>query len=249
MKRIFFLLFFFIGGAVITAQNHKEYDSNGKLSASGEMNGSRRIGKWETYHDNGQISAKGYYNEDGYPKKDTWETFNRNGEKNGCNCPEPTADQFAAVCSDNFYGYESKLSGTGLTYAYQEKLWKMSCAEPGVDNFETAIPKVQCMWNKYKEKFRCYNYPNSIATDRNITKFTMDMGFDAFLIEMSRKYKGDLNFIDPKDGKTILDFLKEQMELIRRTPPVNFEKADDYERTYNMIKKNGAKHSWELNKN
>lgn len=164
-----------------------------------------------------------------------------------CDCPEPTSEQLSNICMDLFNRYESEVS-TDLSYRYQEKLWEISCADIQKDDLNTARLKIQCMWLKNRERFRCYNFPVSIATDHNILKFSIDNGFSGFIVEASRKYKLDLNFIDPKDNKTVLDFLSEQEKLIRNTLPVNIEKADEYQRIYKMIRANGAKHSWEINK-
>ena len=161
-------------------------------------------------------------------------------------CPAPTKESFAGVCIAMFQRSEARNPESGLGFSYQERLWQMSCAEPGKDTMELAKVKVQKMWNKYRENFRCYNFPNSIATDSNITKFSMDIGFTSFIYEAVKKYKLDMNFIDPADGKTVLDFVKEQEELIRKTPPVNTSKADEYQKIYKMLVENGAKHSWEL---
>lgn len=223
----------------------KEYDEQGKLNAFGEIKNYRRYGEWETYHSNGKIFAKGKYNDDGYPQKETWVTYNENGDKDGCNCPEPTDQDIASICNDQYSRYESKLDD--FTYTYQEKLWQISCAEPGVDNLESARVKIQCMWNKYREKFRCYNYSSSSATDANILKLSIDDGLSGLSVEWFRKYKLDFNFIDPQDGKTILDWLNDQEIKIRKTPPVNTERADEYQRLYKMFKTGGAKHSSELN--
>lgn len=169
-------------------------------------------------------------------------------QSNNDKCPAPTKDQFSRVCSDLYSRDESEENGTGLSYAYQEKLWKMSCAKPGKDNIDIARKKIQNMWNENREKFRCYNYPTSIATDANITKFSLDTGFTGFISEGIKKYKLDMNFIDPADNKTLLDFVMEQEKLIRNLTPVNIERADEYLRIYKMLLQNGAKHSWELNK-
>ena len=165
----------------------------------------------------------------------------------GCNCPEPTPEQFSNVCLAIYQKAVAHNSENGLSFSYQENLWEMSCAEPGKDTPEEAKQKIQCMWNKYREKFRCYDYPTSIATDKNITKFSLDTGFTVFLNEAVRKLNLDMNFIDPEDQKTILDFIEERETYIRRSEPVDIPKADEYHRLYQLLNKNGAKHSWELN--
>ena len=162
-------------------------------------------------------------------------------------CPPPTKEEFSRICSDLYARDESETSGTGLSYAYQEKLWKISCAIVGKDNIDVARKKIQNMWMENRQNFRCYNYPTSIATDKNITKFSLDTGFTGFISEGVKKYKFDMNFLDPSDNKTLLDFVFEQEQEIRKTIPINTERADEYNRIYKMLVENGAKHSWELN--
>jgi hypothetical protein len=161
-----------------------------------------------------------------------------------CDCPKPTKDQFLEVCQCIFE-LEPALSPK-FSYTYQEALWNISCANPQIDSFDVAKVKIQAMWNKYRVYFRCYNYPTSVATDKNITKFSMDSGFSAFLIEMVKKYNLDLNFKDPADQKTILDFLQDQESYILRTPPVDYPKATEYNRIYKFLSSKGAKHAKDL---
>ena len=96
------------------------------------------------------------------------------------------------------------------------------------------------LWENYKNSW--YGVYKS-----HILKFSLDTGFSGLSVEWFRKYKLDFNFIDPKDKKTVLDFLAEQEKLIRNSPPVNTDKADEYQRLYKMFRNGGAKHNWELN--
>lgn len=159
-------------------------------------------------------------------------------------CPTPTKQQFQSVCH-GIYNTENT-QAPGLSYTYQEHLWNLSCAKPGSDTIETAKSKIQAMWIKHRENFRCYNYPTSIATDKNVTKFSIDVHFSGFLVEAVKRYKLDMNFKDPADQKTIMDFLKERKEYIQNSPPVDVTKVAEYERIYKLLETNGAKHAKDL---
>nr|WP_315197477.1 hypothetical protein [uncultured Flavobacterium sp.] len=163
-------------------------------------------------------------------------------------CSEPTKDDFKSICTSMYQRYEAHNQDNGLGFSYQEELWNISCATPGIDPLDIGRTKIQKMWIKYRQNFRCYGFPSTIATDMNILKFSLDTGFTSFIYEVVKKYKLDVNFIDPADGKTILDWIKEQEELIRKRPPINTLKADEYQTIYKMLRTNGAKHSSELNK-
>ena len=226
----------------------EEFYENGKLKTTGNYTNDERNGEWKIYFDNGQLAAIGNYTSTKFPTPGTWKFFSKEGVEQEFNCPEPTIDNFSGICLDLFKRYESKGLSPVLSLSYQEKIWKISCANPEIDNLETAKTKIQMMWNRHRIFFRCYDYPVSIATDANIAKFSLDNGFSGLIIEFSRKYQLDMNFIDPKDNKTPLDFIFDQEKLIRKSPPVNTDKADEYQRVYKILRANGAKHSWELNK-
>jgi hypothetical protein len=158
-------------------------------------------------------------------------------------CPTPTKNQFFNLCQ-NLYDKEPYDGSGPFGYAYQEDLWDISCAKP-TDSFEVAKVKIQTMWNKHRENFRCYN-TTSAANEKNIAKFSIDSGFTVFISEAVKKYNLDMNFKDPADNKTVLDFLKDQETIISNTPPVNEAKIIEYRRLYKMLETSGAKRAKDL---
>ena len=225
----------------------EEFYENGKLKTSGNYTNDERNGEWKIYFDNGQLAAVGNYTSTIFPTPGTWKFYSKEGVEQEFKCPEPTRDSFIGVCISIYQRDNAIESSTNFGYRYQEELWELSCVNAKIDSPELVKLKIQQMWNKNRETFRCYNYPTSIATDANITKFSLDIGFSGFISESVRRYKLDMNFIDPADKKTLLDFIFEQENKIRASIPVNFESADEYQRIYKMLVENGAKHSWELN--
>ena len=162
-----------------------------------------------------------------------------------CDCPEPTRNDFMRVCEAI---YEGKIApeGSKLSYVYQVELYRLACADPERDTQEEAYAKIRCLWDKYAPSFRCFNYPTSLATDKNVLKFSLETGNTAFLMEAIKRYQLDLNVIDPADGETILDFVRESMERIQNTPPVDDAKLAFYERVYDLLRQKGAKHISEI---
>ena len=73
------------------------------------------------------------------------------------NCPAPTKEDYIGLCVSIYEKQMAINPKTGVSYGYQESLWEMSCAKPGFDTIESAKPKIQKMWNKYRENMRCYN--------------------------------------------------------------------------------------------
>jgi len=163
-----------------------------------------------------------------------------------CDCPEPSETDFTRVCN-SIYDKKSPTDVNAIiAYKYQEDLYKMSCVDISIDSKDVIYEKIRCMWNKNKEKFRCFQYDGVSVPNSNVLKFCMDVNFSTFLVTAVKKYKLELNFIDPADGKTIMDFLDSQLKSYRNADYV--DKANEYQRIYELLKANGAKHSSELNK-
>lgn len=161
-----------------------------------------------------------------------------------CDCPEPTKYDFALLCNEI---YDKKASGdeTELSFKYQEVLWKISCAKDGVDDLETARNKIQCMWNKYRTKIGC-NFPGLSVPKGNITKASLEIHFSEFLYDAVKHYKLDMNFKDPVDNRTILDFIRDEIAFVKKSPVDMTMKINEYERLYKLLKDNGAKHGKDL---
>lgn len=126
-------------------------------------------------------------------------------------CPAPTKQQFEAVCVSGYDRHEVK-EDSQLRFGFQEHFWKMSCADPEKDTIETAKPKIQAMWNKNKENFKCTGNSEFYASGLNITKFSLDTGFSTFMIDAVKKFNLEMNFIDPTDKKTVMDFIQDEIE-------------------------------------
>jgi len=163
-----------------------------------------------------------------------------------CDCPKPTPSQFLDVCQGVYNPEQATTQGFG--YKYQEALWRMSCAEPGKDSRETGEAKVRCMWNKYRAEFRCFNFATSIASGKNILKFSLENGFPGFISEGVKRYKLDVNFTDPDDGQTIMDYIVYRIGRMEKAPPVDTPKIAEFQRIYNLLLSKGALHAKDLGK-
>ena len=134
-----------------------------------------------------------------------------------CNCPEPERVDYAKICA---YSRDKRVAEeeSPVDYLFQEILLKMSCVDLKNDSQETIIQKVNCMWNKYKTKFACdsleFNVPNG-----NVLKFTLNFNFPDFVYYMGDYYNVDFMFIDPADGKTIIQYLDEEISKTIKNGP------------------------------
>jgi|GEM_PF-2888162 len=160
-------------------------------------------------------------------------------------CPAPTADQVANLCRTVRF-YERDEAPDSIGYTYHRSLWSMACAVPQVDSKEVGREKVRQMWNKHKKTIRCEVGGGSRSEDLNITKYAIDSGNHRFTSELVIAYKLDFNFIDKKDGMTLLDFVQDRIELEKRYTPPAENRIKDYENLYNAIVKNGGKHAKDL---
>jgi hypothetical protein len=162
-----------------------------------------------------------------------------------CDCPQPTEKQFETVCN-SIYAKKDAIEGSLFGFQFQEDLWEMSCAKVGVDTPEQAKNKIKCMWNKYKVEFRCYGHSDVTLHNANVLKFSVDTGFSEFLFTTVKKYELNVNFKDPTDNKTILDFVESELAFYRKSTFI--AKTDEYQRTYDLLIKYGAKHAKDLKK-
>lgn len=158
-------------------------------------------------------------------------------------CPKPTKNSFTNLCN-SLYSSTPGMPGGKFGDKYQEDLWAMSCADIDKDTIETAKVKIQKMWNENRVDFRCYGYSGVTVKDANVAKFSMDIGFSTFLVIAAKRYQLDMNFIDPADGKSLMDFLKTQRESYRGTAYAG--KFEEYDRLYKLFEATGAKHAKDL---
>ena len=124
-------------------------------------------------------------------------------------CPQPSKQQIIRVCI-SIYEKTSPTDESGLGYKYQEDLYEMSCVDLQNDSQETIIQKINCMWNKYRTKFACDSLGFSIPNG-NILKFTLNFNFADFVYYMGDYYNVDFTFVDPADGKTLLEYLDKEI--------------------------------------
>lgn len=120
-------------------------------------------------------------------------------------CPVPTDDQLNTLCIhlDN----NSSDEETGLS-KYLLTLQRISCAENDPEPLERI--KVKKMWDNNAERIKCNLSPFSLA-NHNILKYAILMPHADFVKELVQTYNVNVDFIDPRDGKTALEFCKEKL--------------------------------------
>ncbi len=216
----------------------KEYSDNGNIKSKGEMKSFLRTGKWECFDKNGRLNAVGLYKNDGYPAPGTWVTYDERQQRDSTNCPEPTQDNITRMMVHISQGSLSEHDE--MNYSFEEILWKISCADPDKDTEDDARPKIQKMWNKYGREMKVTNV-FGMADGKNFLKYLAEK---MILQDVLSKYKLEINFIDPADGKTVLDFVK-QMQQVFSSPEL--ESLREYLKDlHDYLKKYGAKEAVNL---
>jgi hypothetical protein len=163
-----------------------------------------------------------------------------NNEKD--TCQGPSENDFKRLCSD--IALRKKVIGTAtdtVEYMYEQRLWQLACAKMGVDDEETARNKIQSWWEKYKTKCTCNSLVFRVQ-DGNILKFSVVQSFPDFTETLVMNYKIDINFIDPADGKNLLDFINDEIYSLEKAG-ISQQSIEVYRVYRNSLIRLGAKPS------
>ncbi|SFN99368.1 hypothetical protein SAMN05421741_11623 [Paenimyroides ummariense] len=124
-------------------------------------------------------------------------------------------------------------------YVYQTKILS-AAGVSNEDSEETIRKKVQTFWKQNEAKLICdspdFNVPNG-----SIVKFAVARRFEAFIDDVTESWGVDLNKIDSSDNRTVLDYVKSEIEKHKETPIESILK-----RYYRKLRAAGAKHKSEL---
>ncbi len=126
-----------------------------------------------------------------------------------CNCPEPTKNDYFLVQMHSRDQTRAK-EPSECDYYFEQLIMKMSCVDLKNDSREIIIQKVNCMWNKYKLNFSCNSLGFNVMNG-NILKYTMNFNFSDFIYYMGDHYNVDFMFVDPADGKTIIEYFDKEI--------------------------------------
>ncbi|TSJ47981.1 BspA family leucine-rich repeat surface protein [Fluviicola chungangensis] len=199
----------------------------------------RKIGTWNYYYENGKLEASGNYDNNGFPQIGSWVFYTKSGKVEP-DCGQPDKDAKTGFCHQVYTQQEytgPEEGGNRFNFDFQHDLWELACADPSYNSFEVARVKIQIMWLKNRENFIAYGYVNSLASDLNVTKLDVDMSVQRLLYEAQKKYYLDMNFIDPADNRTLMDFVRDQIKREMGYEPIYVDKLKEYERMYYLLKK------------
>lgn len=124
-------------------------------------------------------------------------------------------------------------------YLYQYQLQSLAEIRVG-DTPELIASKMQAYWRENNHHLTCdtsgFNVPNGY-----LLKFAVARRSDQFLNDMLRVWRVDLNWVDPADGRTTLDYIRDERQ--RSPSPAVIRVMDRYYRNFRAA---GALHREEL---
>lgn len=168
-------------------------------------------------------------------------TQNNNANNNSialdddCSCPRPKDGHFLYLWTLT----ENKDPN------YDNHLQRISCVDKEKDTDATIREKVNCTWEKYYAEWICNSTGFSVG-DGNVLKYAVNEENELFVDGMVQDFGININLRDPADGKTLLDFVSDEILRYRNDENYGY-KAPELELIYNHFKNDlNAKHAIEL---
>lgn len=125
------------------------------------------------------------------------------------------------------------------SYIYQRKIYDAACVDLQRDSDEEASRKIRQMWQASRDVLKCDSVQFDVL-EGNVLKFAVSKMFNEVL-EDAIFWRVDMNWVDPSDGRTVLDYVAYQIERFSGTSVVV-----TLEYYYRALRKAGAKHRSEL---
>lgn len=212
----------------------KYYHKNGRINTSGICSEDKKQGIWRRYFENGTLESVTKYI-DGEADK----SFVSN-EAVSTPCPNPKKLMGLSMYIDSKQRDPNPQGPNGqYDWKWQRKMFEAACVDAIKDSEEEIGRKISSMMKQHEAKLEVNNTKFDVSNG-NIIKFAVNLKFDEFLIWMA-KWKVDFNKVDVTDGRTVLDYVSDQIIRNKGLPQEPVLKG-----YYNMIKKAGGKHKYEL---
>lgn len=124
-------------------------------------------------------------------------------------------------------------------YMYEQRIYDAACIDPAKDSEAVQHEKIRKAWSTYEDDLKCNNTQFDVV-DGHLLKYAVTTYFEDFIDDVI-KWKVNLNKVDASDNRTVLDYIKYQME--RNKGNALEPKFKHY---YDKLKAAGAKHKSEL---
>lgn len=125
-------------------------------------------------------------------------------------------------------------------YSYEMKLHAAACANPEIENEEAVNRKIRAMWKRLENDLIC-NTTDFDVPRGSILKYAVKMRAFDLVSQAAESWKVNLNRVDEADGRTLLDYVRSEIEKNKGT---NLEPV--LKGYYKVLQRSGAKHKAEL---
>ena len=137
--------------------------------------------------------------------------FNFGGNSYGQQAKEPSLSDIKGFC--DCIAVQVKPTEKGkkyFEYWWEEQLAEWAGADFQKESQEEVAEKIKSYWNKYKTRFGCNSMFSNIKGG-SVLKFAAINGFITFIETAFVTYGMDISFVDPADGRTLCEFMNEQL--------------------------------------
>jgi hypothetical protein len=159
-------------------------------------------------------------------------------------CPRPTEGQISLLCSN--IGSRSRVEDedSPLFYNYENTLWEMVGARPGVDSSDVANSRIRTMFRQHRDELIC-DSPG--LHNASVLKYAAQNYFLAFFNYVVKRVRVDVNYADSSDHRTVLDYVDDELTRLRGLGINNAAQVAelDYVRRV-LVEAGGAKHAKDL---
>ncbi len=152
----------------------------------------------------------------------------------------PDVSKLGDLCGAVGFMESDKDPNSSYLHSYQRKVYEAACADYDNDSDEEISRKVNILWNSYPEKFKCSNTSFDVPQG-SILKFAVAKRFQDFIVDAAQIWKVDLNKVDPSDGRTLLDYVKKELDQSIGTAGEKHLRL-----YYSVLRQAGAKYKSEL---
>lgn len=126
-------------------------------------------------------------------------------------------------------------------YHYQTLMHEAAGILPDDVNAQIAR-KMNILWDMHLKNFTCANLSFNV-NNGNLIKYAISSTSDSFIYDVSRKWRFDLNQVDPSDRRTALDYAYDELSREARQGSNLVNKLETYIR---LLEAAGAKRSKDL---
>src|SRR5690606_6564826 len=153
-------------------------------------------------------------------------------------CPDPA--KLRDLCLHVGTKHEDPDPDSLYLYRYQRIIHEAACADPTTESDEVVAAKIQRVWETSETALQC---DNSEFNDMkgSVLKYAAYSLFTDFVVDASEVWQVDLNRIDAADGRTVLDYVRDELRMKEGSSVGN--KLEYY---YDTLREAGARHREEL---